>query len=68
MIMMFKYDYKYAILLDKLSHGEDFIFLNFHILYSGGGVDHPFHWAFSRLITTYTCFYIALLLYASAYM
>ena len=34
---MFNYDYKYAILLDKLRKGEDFIpFFNLDTLYSGG--------------------------------
>ena len=48
---MFKYYYKYAILLDKLRNGKDFIsFLNLDTLYSGGGVNHPFRWTFSRLI------------------
>ena len=47
----FKYDYKYVILLGKLRNGEDFIsFLNLDTLYSGGGVNHPFRWTFSRLI------------------
>ena len=41
--IMIKYDYKYAILLDKLRIGEDFIsFLNLETLISGGGVNHPF--------------------------
>ena len=48
---MFKYDFKYAILLDKLRNGEDFIsFLNFIHYIHGGGVNHPFRWPFSRII------------------
>ena len=40
---MFKYDYKYAILLDKLRNREDFIsfFFNLDILYSGGRGKSP---------------------------
>ena len=35
--MMFEYDYKYAVLLDKLRNGEYFIiFLNVDTFYSGG--------------------------------
>ena len=53
---MFKFDYKYAILLDKLINGEDFIFfLNFDILYSGGGVNHPFRRAFSCFTVVCHC-------------
>ena len=47
---MFKYDYKYAILLDKLRNGEDVFFFNLDTLYSGGGVIHPLRRVFSRLI------------------
>ena len=39
---MFKYDYKYAILLDKIRNGEDFIsFFNSDTLYSGGWGKSP---------------------------
>ena len=48
---MFKYDYKYAILLDKLRNVEDFIsFLIWMHYIQGGGVNHLFRWTFSRLI------------------
>ena len=48
---MFKYDYKYTILLDKLRNGEDFISFAIWIHYiQGSGVNHPFHWALSRRI------------------
>ena len=48
---MFKYVYKYAILLDKLRKWEDFISFCIWIHYiQGGGVNHPFRWVFSRLI------------------
>ena len=48
---MFKYDYKYAFLHDKLRNGEDLIsFKNLDTLYSGGGVNHPFRRTFSSLI------------------
>ena len=67
---MFKYDYKYAILLDKLRNGEEFISFGIWIHYiQGGGVNHPFRWTFSCLIYhIYKLFYIALLPYAIAYM
>ena len=58
---MFKYDYKYAILLDKLRKGGDFIsFYNLDTLYSGGGVNHLFRWTFSRLIYHIYNFFILL--------
>ena len=48
---MFKYDYKYAILLDKLRNGDDFISFWIWLHYiQGGGVNHPLRWTFSRLM------------------
>ena len=62
---MFKYDYKYAILLDRLRNGE----VNSDTLYSGGGVYHPFRWTF---FTSYIPYiqknYIDLLSYVITYM
>ena len=68
--MMVYYDYKYAILLDKLRNGEDFIFFLIWIHYiQGGGVNHPFRWTFLRLFIQFIqFFYIVLLSYAIAYM
>ena len=57
--IMFEYDYKYVILLDKLRNGEDF-FLNLDTLYSGGGVNYPFRWTVSRLIYHIYKFFILL--------
>ena len=49
--IMFKYDHKYAILLDKLRNGKDFIsFLIWLHYIQGGGVNHPSRWTLSRLI------------------
>ena len=53
---MFKYDYKYAILFEKLrkikKRGTFHFFFNLETLYSGGGggLNHPFRWTFSRHI------------------
>ena len=59
---MFKYDYKYAILLDKLRNGEDLISFSIWIHYiQGGGVNHPFCWTLSRII--YHIYNIFILLY-----
>ena len=47
--IMFKYDYKYAILLDKLRFGKISFCIGIHCI-QGSGVNHPFRWTFSRLI------------------
>ena len=55
--MMFYYDYKYAILLDKLRNGEDFIFFNLDTLYSGGWGKSPLPLdIFTPIYTIYTIF------------
>ena len=68
--LIFKYDYKYAILLDKSRNGEDFIsFLNLDTLYSGGWGKSPLPWdIFTSDIPYIQIFYIALLSYVIAYM
>ena len=67
---MFKYDYKYAILLDKLRNGEDFI--SFWICQNyiqGGGVNQPLLLdIFASYIPYIQTFYIAFLSYAIAHM
>ena len=66
---MFKYDYKYVILLDKLEMGNiSFRFWIWIHYIQRGGVYQPFRWTFSRLIYHIYNFYIALLSYAIAYM
>ena len=58
---MFEYDYKYAILLDKLRNWIDFISFLIWIHYiRGGGVNHPFRWTFSPLIYHIDKFFILL--------
>ena len=48
---MFKYNHKYASLLDKLRNGEDFISLfNLDTLYSGGWGKSPLPLDIPRLI------------------
>ena len=64
---MFKYDYKYAILLDRLRNVEDFIYFWIWIHYiQGGGVNHPD--IFTSNIPYIQNVYIALLSFAIAYM
>ena len=59
---MFKFDYKNAILLDKLRNGEYFISFLIWIHYNQvGGVNCPFRWTFSGL--TYNTLYIQFFLY-----
>ena len=67
---MFKYDYKYAILLDKLRNVEDFIhFLNLDTLYSGGWGKSPLPLdIFTSNIPFIQKIYIALLSCAIIYM
>ena len=50
---MFEYDYKYAILLDKLRIGKIAFLFNLDTLYSGGGVNYSFRWTYSHF-TIYT--------------
>ena len=57
---MFVYDYKYAILLDKLRMGKiSFLFESGYIIFRG---------TFSRLIYHIYIFYIALLSFVRTYM
>ena len=67
---MFKYDYKYAILLEKIKkRGIFHFFLNLDTLYSGGWGKSPLPLDIFRSNIPYIqFFYIALLSYAIAYM
>ena len=66
---MFKYGYKYAILLDKLRNVEISFFFNLDALYSGGGGKSPLPLDIFTSNTLYIQhFYIALLSYAIACM
>ena len=66
---MFKYDYKYAILLDKFRNGEDsFLFEFGYIIFRGWGKSPLPLDIFTSNIPYIQNFYIALLLYAIAYM
>ena len=67
---MLEYDYKYAILLDKLRNGGTFHFLlNLDTLYSGGGVKpHLPLDIFTSYIPCIEFFYITLMSYAIAYV
>ena len=66
---MFKFYYKYAILLDKLRNGEDFISFEIeYILLRGWGNSPLLLDILASYIPYIQIFYIALLSFAIAYM